>query len=45
MTTREFLEQLCEIIGGEDAMHNYTKDELLNMLKIMATSHEEIQSL
>ena len=40
-TSREFLEQLCDIIGGEDAIHRYTKDELLDKLKEMSTSHEE----
>ena len=41
MTSREFLEQLCDIIGGEDAINRYTKVELLDMLKEMSTSHEE----
>jgi hypothetical protein len=41
MTSREFLEQLCDIIGGEDAINRYTKDELLDLLKEMSTSHEE----
>ena len=41
MTTFEFLEQLCDIIGGEDAIHRFSKDELLDMLKEMSTSHEE----
>ena len=40
-TSREFLEQLCDIIGGEDAINRFTKDELLDMLKKMSTSHEE----
>ena len=45
MTTFEFLEQLCDIIGGEDAYFRYTKDELLTMLKDMSTSHEEYQNM
>ena len=45
MTTFEFLEQLCDIIGGEDAYFRYTKDELLDMLKDMSTSHEEYQNM
>ena len=45
MTTFEFLEQLCDIIGGEDAYFRYTKAELLDMLKEMSTSHEEYQNM
>ena len=45
MTSREFLEQLCDIIGGEDAIHRFTKDELLDMLKDMSTSHEEYTNM
>ena len=45
MTTFEFLEQLCDIIGGEDAYFRYTKDELRDMLKDMSTSHEEYQNM
>ena len=45
MTTFEFLEQLCDIIGGEGAYFRYTKDELLDMLKDMSTSHEEYQNM
>ena len=41
MTSFEFLEQLCDIIGGEDAIHRFTKEELLDKLKEMSTSHEE----
>ena len=45
MTSREFLEQLCDIIGGEDAINRFTKDELLTMLQEMSTSHEEYQNM
>ena len=45
MTSREFLEQLCDIIGGEDAINRFTRDELLDMLKEMSTSHEEYTNL
>ena len=45
MTSREFLEELCDIIGGEDAINRYTKDELLDLLKEMSTSHEEYTNL
>ena len=45
MTSREFLEQLCDIIGGEDAINRFTRDELLDMLKEMSTSHEEYQNM
>ena len=45
MTIFEFVEQLCDIIGGEDAIHRFTKDELLDMLKEMSTSHEEYTNL
>ena len=45
MTSREFLEQLCDIIGGEDAYYRFEKDELIEMLKEMSTSHEEYTNL
>ena len=45
MTSREFLEQLCDIIGGEDAINRFTRNELLDMLKEMSTSHEEYTNM
>ena len=45
MTIFEFVEQLCDIIGGEDAYYRYEKNELIEMLKEMSTSHEEYQNL
>ena len=45
MTIFEFVEQLCDIIGGEDAYYRFEKEELIEMLKEMSTSHEEYQSI
>ena len=45
MTIFEFVEQLCDIIGGEDAYYRFEKDELIEMLKDMSTSHEEYTNL
>ena len=45
MSTFEFLEELCDIIGGDDAYHRFHKDEIITMLKEMSTSHEEYTSL
>jgi hypothetical protein len=45
MTSREFLEELCDIIGGDNAIDRFTKEELLDMLKEMSTSHEEYTNL
>ena len=45
MTTFEFLEELCNIIGGDGAWHRYSKDELITMCKEMSTSHEEYTNL
>ena len=45
MTIFEFVEKLCDIIGGEDAYYRYDKDELLQMLEEMSTSHEEYMNL
>ena len=35
MTIFEFVEELCDIIGGEDAYYRYQKDELIDMCKAM----------
>ena len=45
MTIFEFVEELCDIIGGEDAYYRFEKDELIQMCKEMSTSHEEYQNL
>ena len=45
MTIFEFVEQLCDIIGGEDAYYRFEKDELLTMCQEMSTSHEEYQNM
>ena len=45
MTIFEFVEQLCDIIGGEDAYYRLEKDELLKMCQEMSTSHEEYQNM
>ena len=41
----EFVEQLCDIIGGEDAYYRFEKEELIKMCQEMSTSHEEYQNL
>ena len=45
MTIFEFVEQLCDIIGGEDAYYRFEKEELIKMCQEMSTSHEEYQNL
>ena len=45
MTIFEFVEQLCDIIGGEDAMYKYSPRELFEKLEEMSTSHEEYQNM
>ena len=45
MTIFEFVEQLCDIIGGEDAYYRYEKDELIQMCKDMSTSAQEWDDL
>ena len=45
MTIFEFVEQLCDIIGGEDAYYRYEKEELIKMCQEMSTSHEEYQNM
>ena len=45
MTIFEFVEQLCDIIGGEDAYYRFEKDELLKMCQEMSTSHEEYTNM
>tara|TARA_B100001027_G_scaffold209942_1_gene176565 strand:+ start:88 stop:285 length:198 start_codon:yes stop_codon:yes gene_type:complete len=45
MTVFEFVEQLCEIIAGEDGYYNYDKKEILDLAKEMKTSAEEYELL
>ena len=45
MTVFEFVEQLCEIIVGEDGYYNYDKKEILDLAKEMKTSAEEYQNM
>ena len=45
MTVFEFVEQLCEIIVGEDGYYNYDKKEILELAKQMKTSAEEYELL
>ena len=45
MTIFEFVEQLCDIIAGEDGYYNYSKEELIQMCKDMSTSHEVYQNM
>ena len=44
MTIFEFVEKLCDIIGGEDAYYRFEKEELIQMCQEMSTSHEEYQN-
>ena len=44
MTIFEFVEQLCEIVAGEDGYYNYDKQEILDLAKQMKTSAEEYQN-
>ena len=39
------LTEICDIIGGEDAIVRFTYKELIDMLKEMSTSHEEYTNL
>ena len=43
MTIFEFVEQLCDIIGGEDAYYRFEKDELIDMCKAMSESHRKAE--
>ena len=45
MTVFEFVEQLSEIIAGEDGYYNYDKQEILDLAKQMKTSAEEYELL
>tara|TARA_B100000941_G_C28072797_1_gene334870 strand:- start:299 stop:496 length:198 start_codon:yes stop_codon:yes gene_type:complete len=45
MTIFEFVEQLCEIVAGEDGYYNYDKQEILDLAKEMKTSAEEYELL
>ena len=45
MTVFEFVEQLSEIIAGEDGYYNYDKKEILELAKQMKTSAEEWDDL
>ena len=42
MTIFEFTEELCDIIGGEDAYYRFEKDELIEMCKAMSESHRKV---
>ena len=41
MTIFEFVEELCDVIAGEDGYYNYSKEELIQLCKEMSTSAEE----
>ena len=43
MTIFEFVEQLCDIIGGKDAYYRFEKDELIEMCKAMSESHRKAE--
>ena len=45
MTVFEFVEQLSEIIAGEDGYYNYDKQEILDLARQMKTSAEEYENL
>ena len=39
------LQEICDIIGGEDAIDRFTHEELIACSKEMSTSHEEYQNM
>ena len=43
MTIFEFVEELCDIIGGEDAYYRFEKQELIEMCKDMSESHKKVE--
>ena len=45
MTIFEFVEKLCDIIGGEDAYYRFEKDELIQMAQDLSTSAQEWNDL
>ena len=45
MTIFEFVEQLCDVIGGEDAYYRFEKEELIKMCQEMSNSHEELTNI
>ena len=45
MTVFEFVEQLSEIIAGEDGYYNYDKQEILDLARQMKTSAEEYENM
>ena len=45
MTIFEFVEELCDVIAGEDGYYNYSKEELIQLCKEMSTSAQEWNDL
>ena len=43
MTIFEFVEELCDIIGGENAYYRFEKEELIEMCKEMSESHRKAE--
>ena len=41
----KFLEDLCDIIGGDNAYTRFSKEELIDMLQVMSTSASEWDDL
>ena len=40
-----FVEELCDIIGGDNAYTRFSKEELIDMLQVMSTSASEWDDL
>ena len=40
-----FVEELCDIIGGDNAYSRFSKEELIEMLQEMSTAAEEYNDL
>ncbi|AGG54602.1 hypothetical protein PRSG_00051 [Prochlorococcus phage P-SSP3] len=43
MTIFEFVEKLCDIIGGENAYYRFEKEELIEMCKEMSEIHRIVK--
>ena len=43
MTIFEFVEELCDIIGGENAYYRFEKEELIEMCKEISESHRKVE--
>ena len=43
MTIFEFVEEISDIIGGENAYYRFEKEELIEMCKEMSESHRKAE--